>query len=748
MPPSSKEEIERQHKLAIQIVQKDKDCSMPIYSQSTYPIGKEIPLSDKVCPTIDLFTVPTSPTKDAKDASSSDGEEEEKKAGEVTTTNNNDATSTSTTTTTTPTTTEPNIIRINPTIDPSTVLECPSCFSTLGHVDVTELQKLIREGYNQKYDLLVKSSSSKSSTSSSSKSKPKSTTNYWDPINAKINNVSVTRPSHDSWGINKIVLIFSDDFIYRVYHFPWLGKFHNALQPVIQVLPSNAKIIRLLFASLPTNVTIPIHHDTGEWVKMTHRIHCPIIVDDVNSVLFRCGPTPNHLQRIDCTPGHVFELNNQSKHTVSNCSTNTNNYRVHLILDYIIEDDTDNNVRRPPIIQLSPGEKLIQSRRSIDRYQDIVNETRPSPSFIILGAQKAGTTSLYEYIMQHPWVARPTRRETHCFDWRWPPELMTSTMVDKTKTKEKTTKTTKTNNKPPPSNDDILLHIRNTYFHGTELLQYPSCLTGDSTPSYLLDSYRVIPRIKQVLYKNQHYKQKLKFMILVRNPIKRAESHYAMVTSTKGTPAQLKTRGNEWRNLSFEQVVMKELEILDKCGLIPYWNIQNGTFDESKFNEFCDSKQEQVAWNTYMENHIPLNTGSYGLLTRGLYALQIQSWFSEFDRNQFLIFQLEKHLKNGDNSDDNNGGATTITNASTNSPLHETMKQVWDHLDLPYYPVVDSTPRNTREYESMMDSKMKEYLERFFQPHNRRLYKLLSSKNDDDKNESDNEWYNVWDCRS
>ena len=708
MAPSTKEEIERQHNDALNLIKEGQQME---YSESTYPIGKAIPICDKQCPTVDLFTTATKNKKD-------DREEEEKKASES---NASDATDKD----------------IN--IDPSSVLSCSSCFSTLGHVDVTGLQELIREGYNQKYTLASQpTTQTRTETTANKKNKENSTnrsatslTNLWDPQNATTHNVSITRPSHDSWGINKIALIFCDDFIFKIYHFPYLSKFKEALQPIIDLLPSNSIIIRALFASLPPGITIPVHHDTGEWVKHGHRIHCPIIVNDPSKVIFRCGPTPSNLKRINCIPGHVFELNNQCKHTVSNCS---DDYRVHLILDYINLNEihtttntqffSSKHVHNP--IQLNAGEKLIQSRRSIDRQLDIDNEVRPSPTFIILGAQKAGTTSLYEYIMQHPWIARPTRRETHCFDWRWP----SSSGKDGTG-KNKNGKNGNKKQQPAlTKNEDILLHIRNTYFHGVQLLQYPSCLTGDSTPSYLLDSYRVIPRIKQVLYKHGHWKNKLKFMVLLRNPIKRAESHYAMVTSTKGTPAQLKTRGNEWRNLSFQQVVTNELRILDDCGLIPYWNIENGTIDLDMFNTFCNSVEEKQAWIKYMKNHIPLNTGSYGLLTRGLYALQIQSWISSsngnddggFDRNQFLIFQLEKHLKKSENGN--------------SDPLPNTMKQVWDHLDLPYYPVVDSTPRNTREYESPIDDKMKQYLERFFKPHNRRLAKLLN----------DDEWYNVWDC--
>jgi hypothetical protein len=38
------------------------------------------------------------------------------------------------------------------------------------------------------------------------------------------------------------------------------------------------------------------------------------------------------------------------------------------------------------------------------------------PDFIIIGAQKSGTTALYEYISQHPGIITTSRKEVHFFD--------------------------------------------------------------------------------------------------------------------------------------------------------------------------------------------------------------------------------------------------------------------------------------------------------------------------------------------
>jgi hypothetical protein len=205
---------------------------------------------------------------------------------------------------------------------------------------------------------------------------------------------------------------------------------------------------------------------------------------------------------------------------------------------------------------------------------------------------------------------------------------------------------------------------------------------------------------------------------MLRDPVPRAISHYAMVTSSDGTPAQLKTRGVEWRKKTFWQVVILELEKMNDCGLIPYWNIQEGVMDKRVFDEFCNGPQEDQAWSRYLEKHIPLNTGSYGLLTRGMYALQLRPWFRAFEREQFLVLRLESMKK-------------------TNGGVEETMRKVWARLDLPNHPVLDETPKNTRDYKPM-DVTVKGYLERFFEPHNRRLAKLLGDDDDDE------EWKDPW----
>ena len=48
---------------------------------------------------------------------------------------------------------------------------------------------------------------------------------------------------------------------------------------------------------------------------------------------------------------------------------------------------------------------------------------RPLPDFIIIGTQKAGTTSLHAYLSQHPQFLRPYEKEVHFFDGGLDPSI-------------------------------------------------------------------------------------------------------------------------------------------------------------------------------------------------------------------------------------------------------------------------------------------------------------------------------------
>ena len=44
---------------------------------------------------------------------------------------------------------------------------------------------------------------------------------------------------------------------------------------------------------------------------------------------------------------------------------------------------------------------------------------RRAPSFLVLGAQRSGTTTLYRHLTAHPWIAAALRKEVHYFDFQF-----------------------------------------------------------------------------------------------------------------------------------------------------------------------------------------------------------------------------------------------------------------------------------------------------------------------------------------
>lgn len=604
-----------------------------------------------------------------------------------------------------------------PTSDSQDEVEVPMnnypdwCISSRGQVDVSPIVKLISEGVNEpapppknENDKPKNRTNKPAATkkifgvtvNNSRATKKIPSNNLWNEQNASKNNVKITRPSHDRWGIKKIVLMFCDDFLHTIYTLPWYqegnktgNEMHSALQPILDCLGiQKSQLVRCLLAGLPPGVTIPVHHDTGEWVRYTHRVHVPIIVPDPSKVLFRCGPNEQSLERVDCSPGHVFELNNQAKHAVTNAG---DLFRVHLILDYVnpsffeLRKGQNCPVRR---VELSPGEVLTQTRRSIDRALEF--GTKQYPQFLILGAQKAGTTSLYEYINQHPWVVKAKRRETHCLDWRWKEDAK--------------------------STDERREHCL-AFYHAEAMKQYPSLITGDSTPSYLIDYYRVIPRLKECFDHNP------KMMIMTRDPIKRAISHYVMVTSTDGTKEQLAARGSEWREKTLEEVFEQDVKDMKEDGLLPYWDLETRTVDMDVFEKFIDSREEDEAWERYVTNRIPLSTGSYAPLARGLYAIQCRQWLRSFPKENFLIMKLE------DMSSESKG-AQWVVNRSM------------EFLSLPRFEIPDAEKKNSRDYQDPLSEKdeLRGWLERFFAPHNERFAKMMVNE----MSYKEEDWANLW----
>jgi sulfotransferase family protein len=131
---------------------------------------------------------------------------------------------------------------------------------------------------------------------------------------------------------------------------------------------------------------------------------------------------------------------------------------------------------------------------------------RPLPNFLIIGAQKAGTTSLHEYLCEHPMISPSTTKEVHYFDLAY--------------------------HRGPA--------WYRAHFHA---IKRAGEVTGESSPYYLY--HPLVPaRVAEDLPES-------KLIVIFRNPIDRTHSHYNHEYAL----------GHE--TLQFEDAIEREAERLD-----------------------------------------------------------------------------------------------------------------------------------------------------------------------------------------
>ncbi len=117
---------------------------------------------------------------------------------------------------------------------------------------------------------------------------------------------------------------------------------------------------------------------------------------------------------------------------------------------------------------------------------------RAMPDFLILGAQKAGTTSMFEYLVSHPGVLAPTTKEVHYFSHRYGK----STLWYRSH-----------------------FACRASLRRATTHLGYRA-LTGEASPYYLTRPLAAVRAHGAV--------PAASLVVLVRDPIDRAHSHWRM----------------------------------------------------------------------------------------------------------------------------------------------------------------------------------------------------------------------------
>ncbi|TYZ59716.1 hypothetical protein PybrP1_011121 [[Pythium] brassicae (nom. inval.)] len=342
--------------------------------------------------------------------------------------------------------------------------------------------------------------------------------------------------------------------------------------------------------------------------------------------------------------------------------------------------------------------KLLAMFALVDaRMRDELTSARETklfaPNWVIIGAQKCGTTSLFEYLSQHPQAVRGGRREPHFFDWAWPAALQHALTQEERGAYEpvlaRYSASARESVAGVPLEGNSLDDLRIKYLlslqcaRGSEL--QPPFQIGESTPSYLLYGEPVARRIK-ALYPD------MKLLVMLRDPVKRAYSHYQMTADTSGSAAQLRMR-EAVKGKAFEQVVDEDLALLRAAGVSPASLLDGDDAALDQFQRYADALSQQH--------------GAHAYVGRGLYALQLALWLRVFPREQLLLVDL----------DDMRDAAGT----------QRQVNRAFDFLGLPPHEVADTARKNTRAYDAIAP-KLDAKLRAFYAPFNEQLFELVGRR--------------------
>jgi len=286
---------------------------------------------------------------------------------------------------------------------------------------------------------------------------------------------------------------------------------------------------------------------------------------------------------------------------------------------------------RPKIIKHKKLHQLAYSLQTT--YCSLVGPFRVYPNCFIIGAAKCGTTSLYHYLMQHPNIHPSLSKEPRYFDKYYYRGLSWYRT-----------------HYPSSLSKWVITKIQKKPF-----------VVVDATPRYI-DHPHTPYRIKQTV-------PSAKFVVLLRNPIDRAYSHWNMRSGKRKEP------------LSFSEAVSKESERIG--------------------NDLEKMKNDETYYSSnYFQN---------AYLQRGIYVDKLKHWMSIFPRKQFLIIQSEKLFHDTQSEYDG----------------------VLSFFGLPSYKLKDYRPRGKRKYSKpKMDEQLRKNLSEFYAPYNEQLFQFLGTRFD------------------
>jgi hypothetical protein len=330
---------------------------------------------------------------------------------------------------------------------------------------------------------------------------------------------------------------------------------------------------------------------------------------------------------------------------------------------------------------LSTVQSSIQQTARTDLHtcqlSDNTTTTFPqAPSFIIIGAQKAGSSTLADYLKLHPKIVSSNSerdKELHFLDWMVPfKEVRNKQKEDMNVTEEQ-----------------LWCQYREKYakLFDLELLQsQPSVIAFEKTPSYMVHGYYLPEILRQVCPWNP------KLIAILRNPIDRAFSQYNM-----DIHQSLKLRNET----SFEMVLENELEALRILKLSNAPRLSSDHWDKSLFDLPSMSQTEIDQAHKKLFRRVFL--GNY--LQRGMYAVQLKRWKQVFG-DKLLVVRYED-----------------LYGPDSERYYHQILRHIG--VDLEPLPAEDELHWSRLRYRRSLSNRTRAYLDLFFRPYNALLAELL-----------------------
>ena len=295
---------------------------------------------------------------------------------------------------------------------------------------------------------------------------------------------------------------------------------------------------------------------------------------------------------------------------------------------------------------------------------------RTRPEFMLVGGMKCGSTSFARYLSAHPQVKLSGPKEPHYWSWHRFPAKYQNFFVNESPILD-----------PGPG----------------------QCVSGEFSTSSLI--HPLAPRRVQANLPG------LKILVLSRNPVDRAYSHFAMS----------KRAGLE-KQCSFDEIVRREigevpaLLAAHERGFLGAAGEAKSCYSSVDGTAIRVAKHAQGWPERKLRDDLDLRDFYYqSYVFRSIYHDQLHRWLRLFPRQQLMIIQSESFFENA--ADTMNEVAEFLGLESFEFEAADQLQRSWDAgagyaFEIPQdYPAMDNATRRT--------------LTEFFDPYNQQLYRLI-----------------------